>query len=154
MKPNFDLLMTDRKYQKTFDSFIDVLKTNHENILKHILLNLSPTNFSEALKKSHIEEIETKQFNKTNLFNCNYLDLDSGDYERFYHLCNLYGEDKPIRILTEAMSDELFIPTFVKGTNGIHYLLAGNLEMCAKKVLNILPVVKILPVNFDLQIIF
>jgi hypothetical protein len=128
------------------------MKINHNNIIKNILSQLTPEQFKEATNNTYIEELQPRHFNKKNLFNSNYNDLDTGDYERFYHLCNLYGENNPKEILMETLSEEYFLPSIIKGKNEIYYLLSGNLEMCAKKVLNILPVIKILPVNFNLQI--
>lgn len=152
MAPNLDLLTVDKKYQRTVDLFFNVLKINHEDVIKDILTNLSPIEFKLALGKTYYQEINHKFFNHQNIFNCNYLDIESGDYERFYHICHLYGEDKPIKVLTEALSDEIFVPTFIKGKNSVYYLLAGNLEICAKKVLGIAPVIKIVPVDFDLKV--
>lgn len=149
---NHELLMVDRKYQITVDSFMDIMKINHNDIIKNIIAQLTPEQFRNAINKTYIEELQPNHFTKQNLFNSNYNDLDTGDYERFYHLCNLYGELHPQQILRETLSDDDFLPSIIKGRNQIYYLLSGNLEMCAKKVLNILPVIKIIPVSFDLKI--
>ncbi len=101
----------------------------------------------DSIQSTSLNEYPETFFTKKNLLNSNYNDLGYCDYEMFFYL---YGDSngKAKHILKEVLTSDISNPPIIlKGTNELFFVLSGDVEMMAFKVLGIIPLVKIIEIN-------
>lgn len=112
--------------------------------------NLTLRYLTNTIKNTEAIEYPTNYFTKENLFNSNYNDLVTRDFEKYFYLSELLGfKDSGKDMLKRILNDngKIETPILIKGRNEIYYQLSGNLEMIAFKVLGLFPIVRVIRID-------
>ena len=106
--------------------------------------------FQKMIAEAEIVEYTSNHFNKTNLHNANYNNLQQNDYEKFFYLCGLINPQRTTgHILSSVVHGATELPVILKGTNNVYHLLNGNIEFLAYKVLGLFPLVREVKLDVD-----
>lgn len=139
----------------TNSKYKDVLNlTQHRiGIKKEYLINnfIFKEEFKKRKENAKVKEYPHNYFSKRNLFNSNYNDIEYHDFEKFFYFCHQFGlNGSSNQVLRDITNGNSTLPILLEGDNKKYWLVSGNVEMLAYKVIGSFPLVKVVDVDFSI----